>query len=308
MSATVGDVSLMLVAVPLPVDGTVELRAEEPMELDKLEILFKAQVDVEGAPGQLTKATVRVSPGAGGESLTLVATVEDAETGETRSVEVRTAVQVPTQAPESGGPRPRPADESELDWDDDDTFEAMFKDPLTQEDPLPQARRGGDDFDDDGPDTETRVKQERGFGRLLKALLADDPSDAASVTADPPAPEPDLDDEAADDDDEDESIDKLLRLVMGGGAESAAPEGAPDMVEDPGDVRGLLGFLLEREQLELEPGYDVEGLVPGAAPIMASPKGPEARAKALSEWLFDQDAVGELYIDDDSLATLISQW
>jgi len=66
--------------------------------------------------------------------------------------------------------------------------------------------------------------------------------------------------------------------------------------------------LVGRGEVELEPDHAVEGLVGGASPILASAKPPSARAAALSEWLFEQDAVAELYVDDDSLASLIDQW
>ena len=49
LEATDGDISLRLGPVPVPADGTGTLRAG--VELDRLEILFKALVDVGGAPG-----------------------------------------------------------------------------------------------------------------------------------------------------------------------------------------------------------------------------------------------------------------
>lgn len=281
LNASVDDITLTLVAVPLPVDGTVELRDGE-LTLDPLEILFKAQVDIDGAPGQLTRGTLLVERQDHGEQITLSVEIEDAETGERRDLTLRVPVQVPTNAPEAGGPRPRPKDESELDWDDEDTIEAYFKDPLTQEDPLPVAGRRGlvdnDDEGDEDPPVDALGKeidpeqQERGFNRLLQALLRE-------------GPEP---------------------------GEIAEPDG-PDaeiipLARDPADARGLLQYLIDHEQLELEPDHDVDELVAGAAPILASAKPPDARAQALSGWLFTQDAVAELYIDDDALASLIAQW
>lgn len=284
LNAAVDDVTLMLVAVPLPAGGTAELR-DEKLELDKLEILFKAQVDVAGAPGQLTEAHVQIAKADGAEVIRLETVVEDAETGETREIKVEAPVQMPPEAPESGGPKPSPADEADLDWDDDDTFEAMFKDPLTQENPLPVAERksGGDE----APAAE--AKTGGGFDRLLRALLSADPTDDEPSIDDEPSLPP--------------APDATLSLV-----EDEAPLPDSSMVADPADARGLLGFLVEREQLELEDGHSVEELVAGAAPILASPKGADTRAAALSEWLFEQDAVAELYIDDDGLAGLIDQW
>ncbi len=43
------DVAIRLAAVPVPADGTDELRLG--VELDKLDILFKASVEIEGESG-----------------------------------------------------------------------------------------------------------------------------------------------------------------------------------------------------------------------------------------------------------------
>jgi hypothetical protein len=280
LNASVDDVILTLVAVPLPADGTVELRSGD-LRLDPLEILFKAQVDLDGVPGQLTQAVIRiVADGSGGERVELEAEVEDAETGDRRDVAVAASLVMPSNAPESGGPRPRPKDESELDWDDEDTIEAYFKDPLTQEDPLPVAERRISKPNADAPSEPDGSKQERGFNRLLQALLNEHEHDDEGDTFD-------LDDQDVDD----EPVAEVIPLVR-----------------DPADARGLLRYLFENEQIELEEGYQVDGLVAGAAPILASSKPPEACAKALSEWLFTQEAVAEVFIDDDDLAALIAQW
>ena len=34
----------------------------------------------------------------------------------------------------------------------------------------------------------------------------------------------------------------------------------------------------------------------------------DAMAKRMSDWLLDQDAVAELYLDDDGLARLLMEW
>ena len=292
LNAVVGEISIVLVAVPVPADGTRELRGD-PLELDKLEILFKAQIDVSGAPGQLAEATVQFQGDGASEVVVLEAVVEDAESGQTSSIKVSVPVVVPPQAPPSGGPRPKPADEADLDWDDDDTFEAMFKDPLTQEDPLPVAARPSREHDDDAGPPPGDTPKPDGFDRLFKALLSADLEPVSSDDAAPPAT----------DSDEAPGPSLLAALLA-----DDPPMDSAAMSDDPADARGLLGFLVEREQLELEPDHEVDELVAGAAPILASPKPPSARAAALSEWLFDQDAVAELYIDDDSLAGLIEQW
>lgn len=294
LNATLDDVTLALVSVPLPVDGTVELR-DGPITLDPLEILFKAQVDLDGVPGQLTAATVELRATEHGESIELCAQVEDAETGETQEVTVTAPVVVPAVAPEHGGPRPRPRDESELDWDDDDTIEAYLKDPLTQEDPLPVAERRRSQSPvpprPSEPDPEGAKRQEQGFNRLMQMLMRYDDE---------------FDDDLGDPESSDESPGRAPSPA------SPAPRKtqprAPQMVSDPADARGLLRYLVDQEQLELEDGAEVEELVAGAAPILASSKSAEARSEALSEWLFTQDSVAELYIDDEALARLIDQW
>lgn len=291
LNAVIGEVEIILVAVPLPADGTVELRAGE-LELDKLEILFKAQVDVGGAPGQLTEANVTLSRKGATEVMTLKAVVEDAETGEVHDVSVEVPVHVPEVAPDAGGPRPSPADEAELDWDDDDTHEAFFKDPLTQEDPLPVASRSRE-ADDEDPDEAPPSSAERGFDRLLRALLSED----SKLDEDPPEP-------------------ASQRVTSGGtvlslvGEEDEDEAGgqAPQAVHDPADALGLLTYLLEREALELEDGHTVDELLPGVAPLLATERPSGARAADISEWLFSQDAVAELYIGDDDLAALIDRW
>jgi hypothetical protein len=320
LNAIVDDVSVMLVAVPLPADGTVELRKGD-LELDKLEILFKAQVDVDGAPGQLTRAKVRVVKEGQQDRIELEAQVEDAESGERRDILVRCVVDVPAEAPVSGGPRPRPATEAELDWEDEDTFEAFFKDPLTQEDPLPVADRPRK-ADDEGKSGKTPVPvPQRGKSASDGKVPGKAASGSASKPA-PPAPRP-----------AQKGFDRLLQALLAGDDEDgegdvsdevprsgrAAPERVgprlvaaetegPSRVEDPADARGLLNLLVEQGQLELEDGASVDDLVPGAAPILASPKKPHARAKALSEWLFDVPGVAELFIDDEALAQLIARW
>ncbi|TVQ92713.1 MAG: hypothetical protein EA397_06040 [Deltaproteobacteria bacterium] len=287
LNAVVDDTTLTLVAVPLPADGTAELRSQE-LTLDPLEILFKAQVDLDGVPGQLTRATIEVVVLDGEEFVVLDAEVEDAETGDRSPLSVRAPLVVPIEAPKAGGPKPRPKDESELDWEDEDTFEAYFKDPLTQEDPLPVGapRRADPDLDGSPPSQASKrptnpeppsrtPTQEAGFKRLLSALLQQ---------GEPEEPDEELG----------EGFDERGRVVP--------------MVSDPADARGLLAYLVEREQLELEDECTVDELVEGAAPILASSKPPAARAEALSSWLFKQDEVAELYIDDEALADLISQW
>ena len=73
LTAEQQDIALRMAAVPVPADGRIQLR--EGVELDRLEILFKAQCDVAGGPGQLTEATVSLVED--DTKLRFVAQVED---------------------------------------------------------------------------------------------------------------------------------------------------------------------------------------------------------------------------------------
>ena len=96
------DVALRLAGVPVPADGTLELSDGVP--LDRLEILFKAHVDVAGEPGQIVEAQVKlVAPG----TLSFSAKVEDVETGEVLDFKSQHPIKLPSGVPESGGPRPK---------------------------------------------------------------------------------------------------------------------------------------------------------------------------------------------------------
>ena len=72
------------------------------------------------------------------------------------------------------------------------------------------------------------------------------------------------------------------------------------------EARQFLQLLVNREDLELEE-ESVESLL-DASEILQSPASATRMASMLSEWLLDQDAVADLYIDDESLAELLSQW
>src|SRR5688572_18482011 len=77
------DVSVRMVRVPVPADGMLAL-AKDAIRLHPLDVLFKSQVDVDGAPGQLDDVRIQLL----GQALRLRAVVEDAETGETRDLAV----------------------------------------------------------------------------------------------------------------------------------------------------------------------------------------------------------------------------
>ena len=138
----------------------------------------------------------------------------------------------------------------------------------------------------------------------LEQMISDPP--APSRTESPP---PVVVEDDEDDDDDEGGFAALLRAIVSIETTPEAEDGAgPPVVSDPGDARGLLSFLVSREELELAEGHDVDELVAGAAPIVAREIPGEDKASMLSNWLFTQDAVEELYIDDESLANLLDQW
>src|SRR5690606_30899791 len=83
------------------------------------------QADVHGEPGQLVEAHVRLVEEDGREHLELTARIEDVETGGLLSFRAHEPVRVPPGVPARGGPRPKPADEDELDWEDETTLEQL---------------------------------------------------------------------------------------------------------------------------------------------------------------------------------------
>jgi len=278
LNASVQGVQLAFAAMPLPADGTVELRGGA-LELDKLDLLFKAQIDVNGSPGQLHEAQMTIAGEETDSSLNLECVVEDVETGDLKDLKIEMPLVIPDEAPKAGGPKPTPADEAELDWEDDDTLEAMFRDP--------EPTHGGA-FE---PIVESKERPAggggKGFDALLKALLSMGDEGAAGNT------------------DEQTPAEPVASVVAEAIEEHSSPEPA-DL--DPGNARGLLALLIENGDLELEPDFTVDHLVKGAALIVAALRPAGQRAMDLSQWLFSQDAVAELYMDDESLASLLEQW
>lgn len=269
LDAADDDISLRMVSIPVPADGTAELRAG--VELDRLEILFKAQVDVQGEPGQLHDARIQLIEADGTEQLKLSARVEDVETGEIVNFHVKVPVRVPPGAPERGGPRPLPANEDELDWEDETTLEQMIV-AAPESTSRSEAR-------------EEEEKEEAPPSGGLKALL-----DALARLGD------EGDDEGEDLRDESPA--------------PAAPPGPGDdqRISEEQEAAGLLQLLIDRDGLELEDAFEVDHLVPGVVQILARPMSSEAKATALSEWLLSQDAVADLFIGDGDLAEILEQW
>lgn len=267
LTAKHAGVALQLQSIPVPADGTRELAAG--VDLDKLDVLFRADVDVDGAPGQVREASVVVS----GDELRLIGQVEDAESGALRDVSVSTHLTVQGAPPVAGGPRPVPQSEDELDWDDETTFEKLFSDVA----PRP-AQTGS---------AAVESKGQRGFAALLRALAAagdeaipDEPSvdDGAPVPDDAPMP-------------------TLVAPDLGG----------VDLLGH-GEARELLQFLVEEEQLLIEEGHSLDEVVPLVGPVLISFRPPDDKAEALSNVLLSSPAVEELFVDDDSLAALLARW
>src|SRR5687767_15962279 len=101
------EVAVRLVGVPVPADGTAELRSG--VDLDRLDILFKASVEIQGEPAQLQDARIRLVKEDDADLLELDAHCEDVETGEVLPFRISVPIAVPSDAPGGGGPRPAPA-------------------------------------------------------------------------------------------------------------------------------------------------------------------------------------------------------
>ena len=284
LTADLEDIQLRFAALPVPADGTVELA--EGVELNKLDILFKCQAAIDGAPAQLQEARVAVRDG----KLVLDAKLEDVENGLLYPLEAEIPVDLPPGVPESGGPRNESPDEDDLDWGDETTFEAIAGDVpdaalLTEEreiEPEPS------EADEEVPP--------KGLAALLQALKNLDDDDAepvAPVTEEVPLP------------------------TDAGDAPAPAPSGQTmadgsrlsDQKMGPvGEAISLIELLIGREELELEEDHDARELGEGTAAILATPTSYESKAATLSEWLLDQPAVADLFLDDETLAQILSQW
>ena len=267
------EISIRLVGVPVPADGLVELHAA-PIALFSLDILFKAQVDIEEDPGQFQDAAVQLTTLDGASTLILTGNIEDVETAQILAYKVEVPVAVPSGAPQAGGPRPSATLEDDLDWEDETTLEKMV---VAAPESTPAAT------------PPKRVQDEGGHGglqALLKALAniddEDDPGPASTEEAPkPPPPEPAAEDEE---------------------------EGADQTFSADQEARGLLQLMIARDALELEEDFEISALVDGVVPILAMRVLPMKMAEILSEWLLEQDAVADLYVGDEDLAEILEQW
>ncbi len=274
-----GEVSVRMVRVPVPADGTAALG--EPVTLYALDTLFKSQVDVQGAPGQLDAVQVQVL----GASLRLRADVEDAETGEVIQLDVELPLERDGEAPAAGGPVPKAPVEDELDWEDEETLERMFdRAPET----VPR-RRVEDELDEDD-DSEERPGG-KGLAALLKALmdpaLAEGKSPPGPIDSVPPGFEPPPPPEPR---------------------RQTAPQVPAGLMSAHDEARAFLELLVSRDELELSEDGTIDDLLAGAAQILERELRPSRKASQLTAWLLDQDAVEELYIDDESLEELLEKW
>lgn len=268
-------VLVRMAGVPVAADGTDALIANA-VELHRLEILFKADVDLGGVPGQLQEASIQIRE----DKLAFMAKIEDAETGEAQDFASMVPLLVSKTAPKTGGPVAQTVEEEELDWEDENTLEQLFGDvmPMSTSEvrkPEPEPGPAGG-----------------GFAALLKALAGADPDvhqpteEVSRGSAPVPKPTPFENDPLPPELDE-------------------PPEAA---FSPEAEALSFLKLLIDNDHLELVEDREPEDLVRGLAPILASGHGPEAKAATVSSWLLDQEAVEELYMDDESLAALLAQW
>jgi hypothetical protein len=274
--------------VPIPADGTGELKGSL-LDLDRLEILFKAQVTIHGEPGQLMEAAVQVVGSDPGVRLSLAAKLEDVETGDILDFTAEVPVCIPTGVPEAGGPRRLPAQEDDLDWEDEATFERMLGEPMD----MPFRPDFADELEPED-ESEKPTGENKGLEALLKALSSVDT----------------IDEVVGENTDGDTNWGEALPASEEPAPVPVAAASPPEdgLMSAGEEARQFLDLLIGREDLELEEGFSVDTLVAGAANILQAPTNAARMAGTLSEWLLEQEAVADLYIDDDSLGELLSEW
>lgn len=274
LTADLEDIQLRFAAVPVPADGTAELAAG--VELNKLDILFKCQAAIDGVPAQLQDATVSLNSG----SLTLIAGLEDVENGLLYPLETEIPCSLPSGVPDSGGPRNTSPDEDDLDWGDETTFEQIAGD-------VPDVALLTEEREIDEPD-EPADAPPKGFAALLDALKnLDETADEGEIPTEERTPVP-----------------RMAGQLLADGGQL----GSDHLMSATQEAKSFLELLEKREELELEEEHRVDELAKGAADILATPLSWDAKATALSEWLIEQPAVADLFIDDESLSELLAQW
>ena len=191
------EISVRLVGVPVPADGLGELRSG-PVALHSLDILFKAQVDIEQGPGQFQDAAVQLAETDDAAVLILSANIEDVETEEIIPYKIEAPVVVP-EAPEAGGPRPSATLEDELDWEDETTLERLVV-------AAPESTPGA---------APPKRVQEGGLEALLKALAnIDDEENAGPISTEERPIEPEPEPEPEPDGDQTFSADQEARGLL----------------------------------------------------------------------------------------------
>jgi hypothetical protein len=345
--ATADDVTIRLASVPVPADGTVELR--DGVELDRIEILFKASVAIQGEIGQLHGARVRLVTLDGGDAIELDARCEDIETGDILPVSFAVSIVVPRGAPERGGPRPSPTNEDDLDFEDETTLEHLVVNgPGEGEDedrPAMRSRNGSSASPKAAPGRppardagKAKDSSEKGLQALLNALARLDDEDEGEEDVPPPVRSgaarrptasgsrrptsrptgPRSQREAISSPPESTPRGATPRDLT----RSGAPTPQSSQREEPpaggderdqslgaeGEAKSLLDLLVEGGNLELEGDEEVDVLVPGVAKILALRMPSDAKATRLSTWLLAQENVADLFIADDDLAEILERW
>jgi hypothetical protein len=332
LEAAEDDVAIRLAAVPVPADGTAELRSG--VDLDRLDILFKAVVEINGEPAQLHDARVQLVEEEAQPALSLDAKCEDAETGEIVPVRWTVQVQVPDGVPLSGGPRPVPTNEDDLDWEDETTLEQLVVN-------APETPQFDDDDERLTPPSKASAAN-KGLQALLQALarVDDDEANPETPTEDRLEPEPETPPEKGGRRKGSKAREPKGKEPKGKGKgkgralvepesdavrpqpavpQPVGPQGPqPDMdAEASGpdqslgadaEAKGLLDLLVDGGNLELEDDAEVDGLIPGVKKILSLPLAPEAKASRLSSWLLGQEEVADLFIGDDDLAEILERW
>lgn len=151
----------------------------------------------------------------------------------------------------------------------------------------------------------------------LSKILADvedipEPSDAELAALEKELLEGDEEEDGAEDDPLEASgagLEALLAALVGSTEPRETPEEPAGHVMTPSEgAQRLLEFMLQREELELEPGHEPEELASKVAALLEVHEEPAEQARALSAFLLSQDAVAELYLDDGALEQLLAQW
>jgi hypothetical protein len=297
LELTDGELSIRFANVPVNADGTAEL--ERGVDLDRLDILFKANVELQGDPAQLLDARIVLVRQGPSTLLQLDARCEDVETGSIIPFQGRVPVSLPSGVPVAGGPRPTPTNEDDLDWDDETTLEQLVVNaPEATRTRLTDAAPALDE-DDESDEEPAPPAKARGLQALLQALSSldeDEPSDEAEPEEDAPAP-------ARNRPPSKPTLAKLAEAPP----DPEREEGDQSLGAD-GEARKLLDLLITGDNLEVEDDTDLDELATGVARILALPGSSERKATRLSEWLLQQEGVADLFIGDDDLAEILERW